>query len=310
MLPAVGSPVIKFINQWLVSRRLRRILRERQMNRNVVLTTLPYVGSMLRGVPKQATIYYVTDDFSHWPGADHAAMVQADSDMSQGADLILAVSRALQLRYDDRRCKYFPHGVDWNHFASVDTRQPPASLQALPAPRIGFFGLIYEKLDFQLLSAVARRFSQASIVMIGPIDYCDAEFAALPNVHLLDRKPYDELPAWLAGLDVLLLPYANDPMIRQSGPLKLRECLATGKPTVSVDVPEVRPLVPHVRVAGGIDEFLAQVEDALREGIDDPARAARRERVRSDSWDSRAEELRVWLDSLALSTKDSADGTP
>src|SRR5262249_52424212 len=202
------------------------------------------------------------------------------------ADLVLAASQALFRQHEYTGvCRYFPHGVDFDHFASA--RQPAEAdpaVASLPRPRIGFFGLIYEKLNFDLLSAVARRFRDGSLVMIGPQAYSPPEFGRLPNVHLLGQKPYAELPRYLAGLDVLLLPYVDDPMIRQSGPLKLRECLASGKPTVSIDVPEVRALAPHVRVAGDVEGFVAAVGQALGEAPASPTAHARPQAVEGDGW--------------------------
>src|SRR5262245_28284789 len=263
MLPGLGNALVRGINRRLVTFRLRQVLRSLKMPRPVVLTTLPYINWLIEDLDREALVYYCTDDYSHWPSADGPTLARSDRDMGRRADLVLAASKALLSRHaDTSRCDYFPHGVDFEHFASA--QQPgevPAEVAQLPGPRIGFFGLIYEKLDFDLLAAVARRFSHGSLVMIGRQDYCPAEFAAIPNVRMLGPKSYDELPRYIAGLDVLLLPYLmNDEMIRQSGPLKLRECLASGKPTVSIDVPEVRVLEPHVRVASDVEGFLHQIE--------------------------------------------------
>ena len=298
MLPSVGKST-QLINQWLVSRRLKKDLQSLGMVAPVVLTTLPYVHWMIRSVRRRALLYYCTDDYSHWPGADRGALLQADDVMSDLADVVLPVSNALLRRYEERaRCVYFPHGVDYEHFASSQTIAGPAeALSSIAGPRIGFFGLIYEKINFALLSKVAKRFPAASLVMIGPVDYCEESFSALPNVHMMGRQPYEDLPKWIAGLDVLLLPYHNDEMIRQSGPLKLRECLASGKPTVSVDVPEVRVFEPHVRVGSTDDEFIRHVEESMNET--DLQLAERRQMaVSKDSWERRAEQLIGLIDAL------------
>ena len=298
MLPSVGKS-IQCINQWLVSRRLKKDLQSLGMADPVVLTTLPYVHWMIRSVRRRALLYYCTDDYSHWPGADRGALLQADDVMSDLADVVLPVSHALLRRYEDRaRCAYFPHGVDFDHFASARNVTVPApALHAIDGPRIGFFGLIYEKIDFALLTKVARHFPAASLVMIGPVDYCEESFSALPNVHMMGRQPYEDLPKWIAGLDVLLLPYRDDEMIRQSGPLKLRECLASGKPTVSVDVPEVRVYEPHVRVGSTDDQFIRHIEDALGE-TDPQMTDARQEAVSKDSWEDRADQLAALIDAF------------
>jgi glycosyltransferase involved in cell wall biosynthesis len=301
MLPAVGGRIGKSLNRAWSSHRLQSLLGQLGMVRPVVLTTLPYVHEMVRGIARRGMVYYCTDDFSYWPDADRETLLAADREISAAADLVLPVSQSLYERYrGSRRCEFFPHGVDFEHFASASSleNEMPESLRQLPRPRIGFFGLIYEKLNFDLLSAVARRFSSGSVVMIGPVDYCDPGFRELPNVHWMNRQPYADLPRWIAGLDALMLPYVDDDMIRQSGPLKLRECLATGKPTVSVDVPEVRRFEPHVRVADTIDGFVSQLENALAESPDSLARTARQNAVRDDSWAKRARHLEYLIATL------------
>jgi glycosyltransferase involved in cell wall biosynthesis len=297
MLPG-GGRRFRGANRMLVTTRLRGLLAELEMTRPFVLTTLPYIYWFVRDLPRRGLIYYCTDDYSQWPSADGASLRDAERDLCRAADLILPVSRVLYERHAHTgRCSYFPHAVDYAHFASVARHSDvPPEVARLPGPRIGFFGLIYEKLDFPLLAALARRFPDASLVLIGPVVCCPNELTALPNVHLLGPKPYEELPRYLAGLDVLLMPYiARDEMIRQSNPLKLRECLASGKPTVSVDVPEVRLLEPHVRVAADHESFLCEVASALREPSGDPAAAARQRAVEPDGWDNRARELRSLL---------------
>lgn len=298
MVPGLGNPILRRVNRHLVSTRLNRALDHLGMVDPVLLTTLPYIGWLARGVQRRATVYYCTDDYSHWPSADGETLQRADRQLSAEADLILAASRALLEQHaDSGRCRYFPHGVDFDHFASARHRTVPDDLDGLPGPRIGFFGLIYEKLDFGLLTALARRFPTASLVMIGSVVQCPAEFATLPNVHMLGSRPYEELPSYIAGLDVLLLPYlADDPMIRRSGPLKLKECLASGRPTVSVDVPEVRALSPYVWVAEGHEDFLERVREALSEPPDSPLIAARQEVVEHEGWDHRAALLRSSLE--------------
>jgi glycosyltransferase involved in cell wall biosynthesis len=142
---------------------------------------------------------------------------------------------------------------------------------------------------------VADRFPQASVVLIGRVAYCPGWLTTIPNLHLLGARPYEELPRYLAGLDVLLIPYAIDDFIRQSNPLKLRECLASGKPTVSVDVAECRAFQPHVRIAGSTAAFLEHLRQALAEPPDSPLAGARQRAVQLDTWESRAEQLRSYL---------------
>jgi glycosyltransferase involved in cell wall biosynthesis len=300
MVPGMSNMALRALNRQLVTARLRSVLTQLGLSAPIVLTTLPYITWLIRGLPRRALVYYCTDDYSYWPSADRPTLQQADRDISREADLILAVSRALVEQHAwTGRCQYFPHGVDFEHFASVPLQEMVApEVAELPRPRIGFFGLIYEKLDFPLLGAVARAFASGSLVLIGPHAYSPPDFGKLGNVHLLGQKPYEDLPRYLSGLDVLLLPYVNDDMIRRSSPLKLRECLASGKPTVSIDVPEVRVLEPHVRVGADQDSFVQAVRAALAESPTGPQGSARRQVVAADGWDQRAQFLRQCLEQL------------
>lgn len=300
MLPGMSNRLLRQLNRHLVTARLRSVLTGLGMEAPVVLTTLPYVGWLIRGLRRRALVYYCTDDYSYWPSADRETLQRADRELSQEADLILAASQALYRQHAAMgRCEYYPHGVDFAHFASVQKlREADPALAQLPRPRIGFFGLIYEKIDFDLLDGVAEHFHNGSLVLIGPRTYSPPEFGRRNNVHFLGQKPYEDLPRYLAGLDVLLLPYVDDAMIRQSGPLKLRECLASGKPTVSIDVPEVRALLPHVRVAPNRQVFCQKVGEALKESPASASIRARQQAVESDGWDSRASRLTGYLRQL------------
>lgn len=302
MLPDVGGPLSREINRRLVTARLMRVINQLALDAPIVMTTLPYIGPMVRSLPRRSLVYYCTDDYSFWPDAQRDAVQRAEQELSREADLVIGVSHALVARLSKSTpCRYLPHGVDLDHFGSVGEAGPvPAVLAGLPGRKIGFFGLIYEKLDFGLLSLLAESFSDDSLVMIGRVDSCPESFRRVRNVHLIGPQPYQELPRWLAGLDVLLLPYVDDEMIRQSSPLKLRECLASGKPTVSVDVPEARLLEPHVRVARDYGEFIAHVQRALDEPADSTQASARRNAVACDDWNRRAEELRALLYTAAL----------
>ncbi|MBI3467556.1 MAG: glycosyltransferase [Planctomycetes bacterium] len=282
------------------------------MPRPIVFTSLPHVIWLLGNVGQQGLVYYCTDDYSHWPSANGHALRAAEQILAKQAHLVLAVSHELLNRLKHvGECRYFPHAVDFDHFASTSSQIAHPRLNDIPAPRIGFFGLLYEKIDFALLSAVAKAFPLASLVMIGPVAFCPEAFRKIPNVHLVGPQPYADLPKWIAGLDVLLLPYVRDEMIYRSNPLKLRECLATGKPTVTVDLPEARTYAPHVRIASTTEDFVNHVRLALLETSDQEKVALRRNTVRNERWEARADELLHYLRRLtSIETEPSAKKCP
>lgn len=300
MLPNASGRLGRFVNGGLLRRGLRKTLNRLGLSRPIVLTTLPHFWPSISDIERSGLIYYCVDDFTHWPGADGEAVRAAERQLLGQSDVVLAASRELQSRLDGvRPTKYFPHAVDFEHFATATDAAPVADIDRLPRPHIGFFGLIYEKLDFRLLSHVAEQFHDGTLVMIGPTSYCPEDFRRLPNVHFTGAIPYEELPKWIAACDVLILAYQHDEMTRQVNPLKLKECLATGKPVVSVNIPEAVQFSPHVRVAAGPVEFVDQIRHALTDTGDSDRRFERRRLVEGDSWDVRAAELVRIIDGLA-----------
>ena len=298
MLPLSDSWAARWLNRQICTHWIRSAMRQLRFSAPVVLTTLPFTPWLLGDVGQRGLVYYCTDDYSQWPSANRSMLQAAECDIRAEAQLVLAASRALErLHQDAARCHFFPHAVDFDHFASTTTiTQDP--LAHLSRPRIGFFGLIYEKLDFPLLTALAKQLPHTSLVMIGPVAYCPTEFSRLPNVKLVGQQPYDQLPQWLAGLDVLLMPYVKDAMIVQSSPLKLLECLATGKPTVSVDIPAVRSLQPYVHVAATSDQFIAHVKSALDNPESQDVIHARQRFAQRSSWSDRAHQLHELLSAI------------
>ena len=106
-------------------RRISRILARLGWDDPVVITTLPYAADLVQTLPRKGLIYYCTDDFSHWPGADRAALQAAEQETTVRANMVLAVSEVLQARFAGHRaCHYFPHGVDLEHFGSVQRCSP------------------------------------------------------------------------------------------------------------------------------------------------------------------------------------------
>ena len=153
---------------------------------------------------------------------------------------------------------------------------------------IGFHGLIADWVDVELLAHVAKSFPGGSLALVGKTTTDVSRLQRLPNVHLLGRKPYAELPAYCKGFDVALNPFRINELTLNSNPLKVREYLAAGLPVVSTPVPEVVRL-KHCRIASGPYEFTREVERAL----DDPGPSpARSELVRDESWESKVDELR------------------
>jgi UDP-galactopyranose mutase len=183
----------------------------------------------------------------------------------------------------------FPSSVDVPHFARArHAIADPADQAAIPHPRIGFFGVIDERMDLALITELADQRPDLQLVMLGPVvKIAPDSLPQRPNLHWLGSKPYGELPAYLAGWDVAMLPFARNESTRFISPTKTPEYLAAGKPVVSTSIADV--VKPYGReglawIADSAGEFAASIDEALRS--DRIARIAHADAFLADlSWD-------------------------
>jgi UDP-galactopyranose mutase len=196
----------------------------------------------------------------------------------------------------------FPSSVDVRHFGRArETRTEPLDQAPIPRPRLGFFGVIDERMDLALLRGIAERRPDWHIVLLGPVVKIDpASLPALPNVHHLGSKSYEALPDYLGGWDVALLPFAHNEATRFISPTKTPEYLAAGVPVVATSIRDVvRPYGQRglVRIADTADESVAAIDGALAE---DPA--ARRQQadavLATMSWDGTWLAMKRLLDAV------------
>jgi teichuronic acid biosynthesis glycosyltransferase TuaH len=214
----------------------------------------------------------------------------------RGADLVLAVSPELADRWRTLGTEpaLLPNGCDPEAFLAVDTVEPAPLPDGFPTPAAGVVGQLNDRLDPDLLAAVAD--TGMGLLLVGPRDpgwlpdRWDA-LVARPNVRHVGAVPFEELPRWLARIDVGLTPYTDTVFNRASFPLKTLEYLAAGRPVVGSDLPATRGLAEEstdVAAVAGVAEFAARV----RELADLPRDAATMQRRRAvanrHSWSARA----------------------
>lgn len=184
------------------------------------------------------------------------------------------------------------HGVDREHFAVALSSQTevPADVASLPRPMIGFFGLLEDWIDTELFAYLARQRPQWSIVVIGQTHITLDHLQGIPNLHLLGRRPYAELPRYAKAFSVGLCPFKLNELTLHVNPIKLREYLSAGLPVVSTDLPECRIREDWGRVARSREEFLAHIDAFLRE--DSPeGRRSRSEAMRAETWEHKIAEI-------------------
>ena len=166
-------------------------------------------------------------------------------------------------------------------------------MKDLPRPILGYFGLIAEDwVDLPLIEKLAQRFSNASVMMLGKCTMDLSRLAKYPNIHLLGRKPYADLPNYCKAFDVALIPFPISEVTLNANPLKAREYLAAGLPVVSTKIPEVEVLGDRCFIGADHEDFLRQVQAALH----DPGPSqCRSEGIRHESWAARLDEVKAHL---------------
>jgi len=216
-----------------------------------------------------ATVYDCMDELSAFRGAPPTLRAREVA-LFRRADLVFTGGQSL---FEKKRAQHpnvhaFPSSVDVAHFgAARAARSAPEDQAGIPQPRFGFFGVLDERLDVALLDRVAAARPDWQFVMVGPVVKIDeGELPRGTNIHYLGAKTYAELPAYLAGWDVALLPFARNESTRFISPTKTPEYLAAGKPVISTSIRDVvRPYGERglVRIADTPAAFIAAAEAAL-----------------------------------------------
>jgi glycosyltransferase involved in cell wall biosynthesis len=243
------------------------------------------------------TVYDCMDELSAFQGAP-PQMVEQERRLFEQADVVFAGGRSL---YEAKRKQHgnvhlFPSSIDQPHFAKARQPQPdPVDQRAVPHPRIGFYGVLDERLDTELLGDAAAARPDWHIVLIGPVvKIQERDLPHAANIHYLGPKSYADLPQYLASWDVAILPFARNASTRFISPTKTPEYLAAGKPVVSTpiqDVVEPYEALGLVRIGSTPAEFTDAIEAALTEN--EAARLSRADEFMADmSWDKTFDGMR------------------
>jgi glycosyltransferase involved in cell wall biosynthesis len=251
------------------------------------------MDALANAFPQSDVVFDRMDDLASFAGAPAGLRVREDALLAR-ARHIFAGGRTLfeRCRPFGEKARLYPSGVDFERFARTPHVPPHALYEHLDRPVCGYVGVIDERIDFAVLSAVAER--ALEVVLVGPV--VKLEGVALPrrdNVHFTGQMPYDDLPSLLAGFDVAMMPFALGEATASISPTKTPEYLAAGKPVVTTAVPDVvASYTGVVRVAEDAESF---AEACVASLASDPDRCERgREAARVMDWDAIV--ARMWRD--------------
>ncbi|MBW4459711.1 MAG: glycosyltransferase family 1 protein [Nodosilinea sp. WJT8-NPBG4] len=248
---------------------LNDLFAEAQIQQPILWYYTPMAVPFTHHLPASAVVYDCMDELSAFKGA-HPQLQAWEARLFEMADLVFTGGHSL---YEAKQHQHssvhaFPSSIDAAHFAQARQPEPePHDQEEIPHPRMGFYGVIDERLDLELLDGIARARPDWHLVMVGPIVKIDeASLPQRPNIHYLGGKSYQELPHYLAGWDVALLLFARNESTRFISPTKTPEYLAGGKPVVSTSIKDVvRPYGDEklVHIADTVPEFVEAIAAAL-----------------------------------------------
>lgn len=306
VVPLPYSRIAQWLNKQILMRGINRWMRAVGVTRPVLWTFLPtpLARAVIEDLDPALTIYYCIDDLAS-SSPEARKIVKSEQALFKSADLVFVTSERLRERAAQfsQRVHLFPFAVNLGVFQESRERNEaaPADLAALPRPIAGYVGGLHQWMDQDLLAAVAARLPKVSFALIGPEQTDVARLKALPNVHLFGQRPHGELPRYVRGFDVGLVPYRITEYTANVYPTKLNEYLVMGIPVVATDLHEIRRFnAEHgdvVRIAGSTDAFVNEVSAAVG-AVAPPPEVARRIAVaESNSWERRLDKMSELIES-------------
>jgi glycosyltransferase involved in cell wall biosynthesis len=290
-IPAYGLKTARAINRLWLKRQVKKAMCALDFRKPINWVFNPAAAVIAGKLGESLLLYQCVDEYSAFSGVKSQAIADLEEQLLRKSDLVLVSAERLR----DSKSKVNPktvlvrHGVDFSHFRKAldPATVIPEEVRDLPRPIIGFFGLIADWVDVELMAEVAKRFSSGSLVVLGKTTTDTTVLKQQPNVHLLGRKPYQDLPAYCKAFDVALNPFRINELTLNANPLKVREYLAAGLPVVSTDIPEVTVL-GQCRTARDRENFIIEVEAALKKP---GPQLEISEAIRAESWEARLDEI-------------------
>ncbi len=251
---------------------------------------------VLQALDFDTIVYDCMDELSLFRGAP-TQLIDQETHLLQRADVVFTGGRSLyeakQSRNDRVYC--FPSSVDQDHFArALDGLPVPGDLSSIPSPIVGYFGVIDERIDLELLAGTAARLPTVQFVMIGPLAKIHPDdLPRRDNLHYLGMKDYAELPNYLQQFDVAMMPFALNDATKFISPTKTLEYMAAGRPIISTAIRDVvREYADTVAIVDSPETF----QQAIQAALSAPSAPDYHTILNNTSWDATADKMRAILE--------------
>jgi len=273
VLPWHRFALIRRINAFALPAQVKFAMWRFRFRNAFAWTYNPLVLDLLRNLGFKFIVYHCVDDLAAAPRLPRETIEIEEKRMLHEANVVFVTSEVLRKKAEPHArglLRYYPNVADYDHFHQARSPQTfiPDDLLTITKPRIGFVGAVSGyKVDFALVSELARLRPNWSLVLIGQVGegdpHTDVSKLNLPNIHLLGPRSYADLPGYLKGVDVTILPCVLNEYTRSMFPMKFFEYLAAGKVVIATDLPSLEPHRSIFILAQTAQEFVDKIEQVF-----------------------------------------------
>lgn len=297
-LPCWSRPIISTLNYKWFGKIVGQKSRELGFRDHILWVYRPQYYSALSLIKCNKIVFDLTDDLAAYrleKDGQYSYIRGCIEGLMKRSDLVLTTAKTLYEEYstiygEDKVC-YLPNGFDTGLF-SDNNWQLPGDMGNIPKPIIGFVGVLFKFLDYELIGYVAEKNPDKSIVLVGPVEPSAAKYGdklrKYKNIHLLGTKPREAIPSYIHSFDICINPFKINEVSRSVNPLKIYEYLACGKPVVSVDMESLKSdnsISNEIDFAADYFAFDELVKRKITKGLSRGERIRKIQAVQNYGWD-------------------------
>ncbi|MDA2936699.1 glycosyltransferase [Acidobacteria bacterium AH-259-A15] len=288
-----GGRWVNTFNQMVIRGQLLRSLQHLEFERPVLFVCSAHALPLVNHIPHRLLVYHCSDDYTLVPSFP-ASFPELEAELIRRCDVVITTTEELGKAKAHLTPNLFTvkNGADVKHFARTQAPETPLApeLASLSKPVVGYVGSVFRWINQEWVRHAATELRDWNFVFVGPQQTDVSLLRSLPNVHFLGPRPYSDLPQYLRGFHVAIVPFAMNELTLRASPIKFYEYLASGLPIVATRLPDLEPLEHLVGLVRTAAEFVEALQEAVQK--DSPAaRKARMSAAEKHSWEARFKQI-------------------